>query len=114
MIKAFGRYQLNMSNILDSLGVDEDDLDWWHLAACNGMETDLFFEKYETDVNIAKSIDECCLTCPVAKFCIASGLDNNEYGVWGGIFLTAGEVDKTRNIHKTEDVWKRIKAKHGH
>ena len=43
----------DMSNILNSLGVDPDDFEWWHLAACNGMDTNLFYDKYEADFNIA-------------------------------------------------------------
>jgi hypothetical protein len=35
-----------MSNILNSLGIDKEDLNWWHLGACRGMETNLFYEKY--------------------------------------------------------------------
>ena len=49
-----------MSDILNELGVDEDDLDWFHLGICRGMDTNLFYDKYEADINIAKSIDEAC------------------------------------------------------
>jgi len=101
-----------MSNILDDLGLDKDNLEWWNLAICNGMDTNLFYDKYEADINIAKNIDEACLSCPVIKMCYESGIQNNEYGVWGGVYLNAGALDKARNIHKTQDVWKRIRAKH--
>jgi len=77
-----------MSNILNELGVDEDDLDWYHLAACRGLDTNLFYDKYESD-------------------------NNSEQGVWGGVYLNTGEIDKPRNVHKTQDVWKRIRAKNG-
>ena len=102
-----------MSEILNDLGIDADDLDWFHLGICRGMDTNLFYEKYEADSNIAKNIDEACLSCPVSKICYESGIENNEYGVWGGIYLTAGSTDKARNIHKTQEVWKRIKVKNG-
>lgn len=100
-----------MSEILNDLGLDKDTFDWYHLAACLGMDTNLFFDKYEADLNIAKNIDEACLSCPVSKICYKFGIDNNEYGVWGGIYLTAGIADKSRNIHKTKEVWKRVKEK---
>lgn len=106
-----GYYQNNMSNILNDLGVDKDDLDWWHLAICRGMDTNLFYEKYENDPKIAKNIDEACLACPVLQMCYKSGIDNNEYGVWGGVYLSSGAIDKARNIHKTPEVWKKLKAK---
>lgn len=100
-----------MSSILSDLGVDEEDFDWYHLAVCRGMDTNLFYDKYEADINIARSIDEACLTCPVSRMCYEFGTDNTEYGVWGGIYLNAGSVDKARNVHKTPEVWKRIRKK---
>ncbi len=101
-----------MSNILNKLDSDEQSIRWWHLAACNGMETNLFFDKYESDMSVAKGIDEACMSCPVIKICHDNGVANNDYGVWGGIYLNAGETDKGKNAHKTKDVWKRLKAKH--
>jgi hypothetical protein len=98
-----------MSNILNNLGVDEDDFDWFHLAICRGMDTNLFYDKYESDPNIAKNIEEMCLSCPVLAICYKNGIDNNEYGVWGGVFLNAGLIDKTKNLHKTSEIWKRLK-----
>lgn len=100
-----------MSNILNDLGIDKDDFEWFHLAACSGVDTNLFYEKYEADVNIAKNIDEMCLSCPVIKMCHQSGMANDEYGVWGGVYLNAGVVDKTRNMHKDQEIWKRLRRK---
>ena len=98
-----------MSDILNNLGVDEDDFDWFHLAICRGMDTNLFYDKYESDPNIAKNIDEMCMSCPVVSICYQSGIDNNEYGVWGGVFLNSGLIDKSKNLHKTSEIWKRLK-----
>jgi hypothetical protein len=100
-----------MSNILNDLGLDEDSFNWQDIAVCKGMDTNLFFDKYETDINIAKGIDEACIACPVSKICYDSGVKNNDYGVWGGIYLNAGSIDKSKNIHKTQDTWKRLKKK---
>jgi hypothetical protein len=111
-VKESGNCQNDMSNILNSLNVDEDNVDWYKLALCLGMDTNLFFDKYEANVNIAKSIDEACLSCPVIKLCYDNGVANSDYGVWGGVYLNAGSHDKLRNAHKTKDVWKRIKEKH--
>ena len=102
-----------MSDILNNLGIDLDDLDWYHLGLCRGMDTNLFYDKYEADVNIAKNIDEACMGCPVIKMCYESGTENNEHGIWGGVYLNSGSVDKTRNTHKTKEVWKRLKVLHG-
>jgi hypothetical protein len=100
-----------MSSILNDLGLDSDNFDWYDLATCKGMDTDLFFEKYENDVNIAKNIDEACLSCPVSKICYNNGVNNNEHGVWGGVYLNSGSMDKSKNTHKTAETWKRIKKK---
>lgn len=98
-----------MSNILNDLKVDEEDFDWYHLAICSGMETNLFYDQYEADINIAKNIDEMCLACPVISMCYEIGVKRSEYGVWGGVYLNSGSVDKSRNVHKTPEIWKRIK-----
>lgn len=108
----FGFCQKNMSNILNELDSDEQSIRWWHLAACSGMDTNLFFDKYESDINMSKAIDQCCLSCPVISICHKSGVDNSEYGVWGGVYLSAGLIDKMKNVHKTKDIWKQIRAKH--
>ncbi len=46
-----------MSNILNDLGVEENDFKWFDIAICRGMDTNLFFDKYESDPVIAASID---------------------------------------------------------
>ena len=105
----YGKSRTNMSNILNDLGIDEEDLDWMHLAVCRGMDTNLFYDKYENDSKIAKNIDEACMSCPVSKMCFESGTNNKEYGVWGGVYLSSGEIDKSKNLHKTKDIWERLK-----
>lgn len=102
-----------MSNILNDLGINRDEFEWYDLAVCRGMDTNLFFDKYESDVNIAKNIDEACMMCPVSKMCYESGVENNEYGIWGGVYLNSGIVDKNKNLHKTPEVWKKIKKRNG-
>lgn len=98
-----------MSSILSKLGIDETNINWFNFALCLGMDTNLFFDKYETDISIAKNIDQACLSCPVRKICYEVGVDNNEYGVWGGVYLNSGQTDKVRNAHKTKDIWKKLK-----
>ena len=87
--------------------------EWKDKAACFEYDTNLFFDKYEADVNIAKSIDEACFSCPVSKMCYQTGVENDEQGVWGGIYLNSGSIDKTRNLHKTPEAWKKIRTKNG-
>lgn len=101
-----------MSNILNDLGIDPEDFSWMDVAVCQGMDHNLFYDTYENDINIAKNIDEMCLSCPVVKMCYDHGIANDEQGVWGGIYIYAGAIDKQRNMHKTPEVWKRLKKKH--
>lgn len=102
-----------MSNIIEELGLDPDNLKWYQLAACAGADINLFYDNYESDRYIAEQIDEMCLHCPVVKQCYNEGVSNKERGVWGGVYLDLGRVDKENNIHKTPDVWKRLKKIHG-
>ena len=93
-----------MSNILNDLGIDEDDLDWFHLAICRGMDTNLFYEKYESDANVARNIEEICFSCPVMKMCYESGVDNNEYGVWGGVYFLQA-IKHVRGMNLIKPKW---------
>lgn len=102
-----------MSKILNSLGLDKDSLQWQDLALCLGMDTNLFFDSYETDPNIAKSIDQACMSCPVISMCYKYGVESDNYGVWGGVYLSSGTPDKSKNSHKTKEVNKRLKTLHG-
>jgi hypothetical protein len=97
-----------VSNILNSLGIDPDRFLWQDLAACRGLDFNLFFDNYEENQTHARVIDEMCLHCPVIKDCYFSGTDNSETGVWGGIYLTNGVVDKSRNLHKTQENWEEV------
>lgn len=70
------------------------------------MPTDYFFDKYEEDGVHAQTVDSMCLSCPVIKFCHKAGIDGSEVGVWGGIYLTNGKVDRSRNMHKSQEDWR--------
>jgi len=88
--------------------MDEDIL-WYHLGVCRGMDIKWFYEDYESDPVFAANMDSICLSCPVRAACLREGVENQEYGLWGGVFLINGKADPTRNQHKTEEVWDIIK-----
>jgi hypothetical protein len=115
-------------SILTELGLHEEDLHWQDLAACknlairyvdeDGQEQvfDPLFENYENDSEpyvVRTSMDEVCFTCPVQKICYDYGVHNKETGVYGGLFLTNGRVDKQRNNHKNPEAWKRVHERVG-
>lgn len=98
-------------NLLEQLGLDPENVSWHQLALCDGMELVWFYDLYETDVEIAKAVDDHCLHCPVIAECGLRGA-SGEYGVWGGIYWAGnGKPDKAKNAHKTDDVWKAIRRK---
>jgi hypothetical protein len=100
---------------LADLLLGEDDLEWQSLASCRGIDgslLNLFFEDYEADPIFAEQADNLCLSCPVAAMCFEYGLDTQSTGVWGGVYLTRGKVSKSRNAHKTPDIWKKLEAIH--
>jgi hypothetical protein len=104
-----------MPNSFDpvGIGIDEQDLKWYHLAACNNMPINWFYDDYETDVELAKQVDQICMHCPVIQQCHAEGVQNKEKGVRGGVYMDLGRPDKQHNAHKEPEVWKRLKKLHG-
>lgn len=100
------------SNIESLLGIDISELEWRDLSLChNTMATELFFDDYESDEQVAKLVDDVCLSCPVMKQCLQRGTDNGEWGCWGGIYLVNGRPDANKNAHKTPEMWSRIKER---
>lgn len=100
-------------SILSELGIEAEDLRWYHLAACNNMHVNLFYDDYEVDEIVAANTDQTCLSCPVIRQCLNEGIANKERGVWGGVYLHLGRVDKVNNDHKTDEVWEQLEGIHG-
>jgi hypothetical protein len=78
---------------------------WKDNAACLGLENNLFFDKYEEDLNVRPVVDSICGSCPVRKTCFAVGVSNKEWGVWGGIYLEGGDISREFNNHRNKDGW---------
>jgi hypothetical protein len=75
---------------------------------CLGMDTNLFFEKYEEDNTVSISVDSLCSRCPSQRKCLAYGVSNQEWGVWGGVYLEQGKISKEFNKHKDNDSWFKV------
>lgn len=88
--------------------LDMHKLKWKDDASCIDYDTNIFFEKYEDEIALRPAIDKLCMSCPVSKTCFAVGVSSKEYGVWGGIYLEAGNISKEFNNHKTQDIWGQI------
>lgn len=102
-----------MSDYIEKMGIDVEDVRWWHLAACKNMKLNWFFDDYESDAEIAKQVDNICLSCPVIKYCYKEGIKGKEQGVWGGVYVKYGKHNKQHNMHKTSETWKKLKKLHG-
>jgi hypothetical protein len=75
------------------------------------MDPELFYSKYENDEEVAKQVDQACLSCPVMKQCGLRG-PQGEHGVWGGIYWNgSGKPDNNRNSHKTPEIWEDIRER---
>ena len=59
-----------------------NERDWRHLAACKGMDPEMFFpiHAHRGSCNDAKAV---CATCPVSKQCFEAGRTEHT-GMWGG------------------------------
>lgn len=99
------------SGFFTLFGIDLEDLEWQDLALCrNVTPTNWFYEDYDKE-SVSHIVDEQCLSCPVMKQCLQQGINNSEWGVWGGIYLTSGKKDDNKNKYKTPETWKRIQER---
>lgn len=78
---------------------------WKDDALCLGLDTNVFFEKYEDDGNSRQIVDSLCIACPVARQCFAVGVSGKEWGVWGGVYIESGEISREFNKHKSKEDW---------
>lgn len=78
---------------------------WKDDASCLGLDTNIFFEKYEEDTALRLAVDSICGSCPVARKCFAVGISGKEWGVWGGVYIESGEISREFNNHKTKSDW---------
>lgn len=80
-------------------------VEWKDRAACQGMDTELFFDKYEEDVNVRAATEDVCMNCPVVRDCLATGVSQKGTGVWGGIYLENGEISREFSKHLSKKDW---------
>jgi len=78
---------------------------WKDDALCLGLDTNIFFEKYEDNSDSRTIVDSLCIACPVARECFAVGVSSKEWGVWGGVYIESGEISREFNKHKSKEDW---------
>jgi WhiB family redox-sensing transcriptional regulator len=87
-------------------------MSWQERGECNGTEADLFFPE-GTPKQIAAASEEAisiCNGCSVLRQCREYAIENEAYGVWGG--LTENEREVIRSIQgKPLLIPKKIRSK---
>ena len=86
--------------MLEMLGIDPDCVDWWQLAKCRGMDTNIFYDKAEENSIIYENVKQMCESCPVKKSCLAEGIKFKGHGIWGGVYLQLGIPKKLHGDRK--------------
>ena len=70
------------------------EMKWWDLGACRGLDAAIFYPDDEDEAQVAKSV---CEGCSVQSACLEHALERRERaGVWGG----ATERDRRRIIRR--------------
>jgi hypothetical protein len=82
-----------MSDLLD----DIDEEAWRDLAACRGVNVELFFPG-RGEVHSIRAAKACCSTCPVAPACLEDAIADEPggFGVWAG--TTARDRQRLRRL----------------
>ncbi len=74
------------------------ELKWWDLGACRGLDASMFYPDDDEGAEIAKAV---CSGCQVQDSCLDHALSVREKaGVWGG----ATERDRRRMIRQRRRV----------
>jgi hypothetical protein len=81
---------------------------WKDQAACLGLDTNIYFDKYEEIEESRPNVDALCKQCSVRKICFANGISGKEWGIWGGVYLENGEISKEFNKHKNKKDWSSV------
>jgi WhiB family redox-sensing transcriptional regulator len=70
--------------------------DWRTLAACRGLDPDLFFAE-RGDTLTVRNARAVCAACPVAAECLEFAIANDEtVGMWGGLCGNDLRAEKRR------------------
>ena len=61
----------------------EERTQWWEVAACKGMNVNLFFPETLMAPPSSEAV-AVCASCPVKDQCLRDAVSREEYGYWGG------------------------------
>lgn len=75
-----------------------DDVDWSE-AKCRYQPTIWWFPEFPPTKEKTKQWKQAkaiCAECSMKKECLAYGMATNSYGIWGGVTLQNGNIDKRK------------------
>lgn len=76
------------------MSLHAEEMKWWDLGACRGLEAAIFYPDDEESAVSAKAV---CESCAVRTACLEHALAHREKaGVWGG----ATERDRRRIVRQ--------------
>lgn len=82
--------------------------DWKEHAPCRGLDTNLFFDRYEENLELRPLVEKICAECPLARHCFAVGVSQKGWGVWGGIYLEDGKISREFGKHRSKQEWSNV------
>jgi hypothetical protein len=82
-----------------------DKHEWKDSGLCKDYDTNLFFDKYEENIELRPAIDNLCSECPMMRHCFAVGVSQKEWGVWGGVYIENGKISREFNRHRSKEDW---------
>ena len=85
-----------------------DKHEWKNNGACLNMDTELFFDKYEENLEVRDFVDDLCAECPLVRHCFAVGVSEKAWGVWGGIYMENGKISREFGKHRTKQDWAEV------
>ena len=80
-------------------------MSWQDSASCKGMDTNIFFDIYEENLEVRSTVDAICFSCPVKGECFEDAVRLESWGVHAGIYLEDGKPSQEFNDHKDSQTW---------
>lgn len=74
-------------------------MDWISKGTCRGFDPQLWFPEYGEPGALAQeeSARQICNSCPMQVNCRDYGIENEAYGVWGGVDEVTRETHRISN-----------------
>ena len=89
-----------MTDVLQTLGIEQINAEWPNFAKCRGANWEMFFDLAESNFVIYDNAKLMCHSCLVEKQCAKYGARTKSTGIFGGVWLERG-VSKELHLNRT-------------